>query len=185
MVNKLCEGTEFQDLDLEKIVTESLEKGELTLHNHAALAWNHQFFWQCMREAGGPDPSLELLERFDIHFGGLQRFKDKFTAQVQVQLGSGWVWLVDQDGHLQIVNVPNTGCVLTKPLWHPILVLDVWEHAYYLDHRDDRKKYVDNWWQVVDWAFVERRIREADQRNSWLYANQGLKSYPAPPAPES
>jgi Fe-Mn family superoxide dismutase len=178
--NKLCEGTEFEDMTLEEVVIASQKEAAFTLHNHAAQAWNHEFFWASMREEGGPPPSQELIQRFELHFGGLEKFKEKFAAHVMAQFGSGWVWLVDKDAHLQIINLPNAGAILTQPIYHPILVIDAWEHAHYLDYREDKLKYVSNWWAVVDWEVVERRLREADERNGWLHANQALKSFPSP-----
>jgi len=177
-VNKLIQGTGMEDLSLEELIHKTKkDKEKIHIYHHASEAWNHNFFLQCM-SSRATEPDADLLSLFDLHFGGFEHFKKKFEAVAKVQLGSGWTWLVDREGHLELVNTSNTGCVIIDPQTAPLLVLDVWEHAYYLDFRDNRSEYVRHWWNVVNWNFVATKAREASAaRASSDEPLSGLKAY--------
>jgi Fe-Mn family superoxide dismutase len=176
----MIQGTDMQTLPLEELVFQLSKKKELaSLYNHASEAWNHNFFWKCMCPRATA-PSASTLGRLELHFGGLDRFKAKFEQIANVHTGSGWTWLVDHDGHLEVTNTSNCMSPIIDPKITPLLVLDLWEHAYFLDYPYNRKEYMENWWPVVNWAFVEEQACEADQKNSWMQVGQSLKEYPNP-----
>jgi Fe-Mn family superoxide dismutase len=180
--NKLVEGTDMETLSLEELIVKaSKNKSKTALLNHAAEAWNHNFFWQCMSPTPSA-PSPTLINSFELHFGGLEQFKEKFEQFATVHLGSGWTWLVDRDGHMEVINTSNSGTVITDPQYTPLLVLDLWEHAYFLDYRESRKEYLAQWWKVVNWKFVAGQLKEAESKNTWMQSStsaQALKPYPA------
>ncbi len=156
--NHLLEApTAWQDeLTLEEIVQTSTG----ALFNNASQAWNHCFFWHCLRPSGGSLPSGEMAEAIRGGFGSFDRLKQVFTAKATELFGSGYVWLVkDRSDRLTIVTSQNADSPIVDGD-HPLLTLDVWEHAYYLDHRNERKKYVDNFWNIVDWNFVAENLSE-------------------------
>lgn len=132
------------------------------VRNNAGGTWNHNFFWQVMAPAGqGGAPEGKLLDALNASFGSLDKFKEAFTDAAMKRFGSGWAWLVERNGELAIGSTPNQDC----PLMHasdlkgkPLLGLDVWEHAYYLHYQNKRNEYVANWWQVVKWAEVAKRM---------------------------
>jgi Fe-Mn family superoxide dismutase len=177
--NKLIEGTELEKLPLEDLIVKvSKDKKNAALLNHASEAWNHEFFFKCM-SPNPSTPSPSLINSLELHFGGLEQFKTRFEQFATVHLGSGWTWLVDRDGHMEVINTSNTNTVIADPQYTPLLVLDLWEHSYFLDYRENRKEYVTHWWKVVNWKFVAEQLREAEGKNSWMQPGQGLTQYPA------
>jgi Fe-Mn family superoxide dismutase len=121
------------------------------VYNQAAQAWNHSFYWNSMKPRGGGEPTGKLRAAIDAAFGSVSSFKEKLTAAAVGQFGSGWAWLVkDGSGRLEIVQTGNAACPLTEGKT-PLLTCDVWEHAYYIDYRNARAKYVDAWWSLVNW----------------------------------
>jgi len=149
-LNSLIEGTEYAEMPLEEII----KKSDGGLFNNAAQAWNHTFYWNSMSPDGGGQPRDELAAAIDEAFGSLDKFKEAFTNAGLTQFGSGWAWLVKKkDGKLEVVKTSNAGNPMTegKTL---ILTCDVWEHAYYIDTRNDRGKYISNFWQLVNWDFA-------------------------------
>ena len=149
--NKMVPGTEFEGKSLEEIVKSAPAGG---IFNNAAQVWNHSFYWQCMGPGAGGAPSGDLAGAIDAAFGSFADFKEKFTASAVGNFGSGWTWLVkNDDGSVEILNTGNAGSALTSGKT-PLLVIDVWEHAYYVDTRNARPKYVENWWSLVNWDFV-------------------------------
>ena len=152
-LNKLFEGTEFEDLPLEEVIRDS--KG--ALFNNASQAWNHIFYFFSFSPDGGGEPDGELRAAIDRDFGSFDKFKKEFVDAGVKLFGSGWVWLSrDREGKLFITQESNAGSPLTHGLT-PILCFDVWEHAYYLDYQNRRKDALEALWDVVDWPIVQSR----------------------------
>ena len=150
-LNNLVPGTEFEDKSLEEIVTSAPAGG---IFNNAAQVWNHTFYFNCMGPNAGGEPSGDLADTITETFGSFAEFKEKFSTSAVTNFGSGWTWLVkNADGKLEIVNTANAGCPLTAGLT-PLLTIDVWEHAYYVDKRNARPAYVESFWNVINWDFV-------------------------------
>jgi Fe-Mn family superoxide dismutase len=149
-LNNLVPGTEFEGKSLEHIMQHSTGG----IFNNAAQVWNHTFYWHCMKPHGGGKPSGKLLEAIEHAFESFDKFKEQFTKTAIGTFGSGWAWLVkDAQGKLSIVSTSNAGNPMTDSK-HPLLTCDVWEHAYYIDYRNARPKYVEAFWQLVNWDFV-------------------------------
>ena len=153
-LNKLIPGTEFEGLPLKDIV----RKSQGGIFNNAAQVWNHTFYWNCLAPNAGGAPTGKLAEAIDKAFGSFQAFKDQFTQTALTTFGSGWAWLVQRpDGSLALVSTPNAATPLTGADT-PLLTCDVWEHAYYVDYRNARAKYVEAFWNLVDWNAVAARL---------------------------
>lgn len=153
-LNKLIEGTPFDAMALDEIV----RKAQGAMFNNAAQAWNHAFYWQCLTPAGGGAPDGRLAELINAAFGDFARFKDEFGKQAVANFGSGWTWLVQRaDGSVGIASTPNAVTPITGSD-RPLLVIDVWEHAYYIDYRNARAKYVESFWNLVNWDFVASNL---------------------------
>ena len=154
-LNNLIPGTEFEDMSLEDIIKRAQEGG---VFNNAAQVWNHSFYWNCLSPNGGGEPSGKLLDAINKAFGSFNEFKEKFTKSAITNFGSGWTWLVqNNDGYLELLNTSNAGTALTSGKT-PLLTCDVWEHAYYVDYRNARPQYVDAFWNLVNWDFVELNL---------------------------
>lgn len=150
-LNKLIPGTEFADLSLEDIVRKAPAGG---IFNNAAQVWNHTFYFNCMAPGAGGEPGGALADAIAKAFGSFAGFKEKFSTSAATNFGSGWTWLVKNSaGALEIVNTGNAGCPLTDGKI-PLLTIDVWEHAYYIDKRNARPAYIESWWNLVNWDFV-------------------------------
>ena len=151
-LNKLLQGSEFERMSLEDIVM----KASGTLYNNAAQTWNHTFFWNCMKPHGGGEPGGALAAAIKAKFGSQAGFKESFTTKAVDNFGSGWTWLVKKrDGSVDIVNMGAAGTPLTTGD-KPLLTLDVWEHAYYIDYRNLRPKWVEAFLgSLANWAFAE------------------------------
>ena len=153
-LNKLVEGTANAEKSLEDIIKSS----EGGLFNNAAQVWNHSFYWNCLAPNGGGEPSGKIADEINKAFGSFAEFKEAFTTAAKTQFGSGWAWLVQKsDGSLEIVKTANAGCPLTDGV-KPLLTCDVWEHAYYVDYRNARPKYVEAFWNLVNWDFVTSQL---------------------------
>ena len=149
-INRLIGGTEFETMSLEEII----RKSSGGIFNNAAQVWNHTFYWNCLSPHGEGEPAGELANAINSQFGSFAGFKEKFTSAAVTLFGSGWVWLVkNSDGSLSIETTSNAGTPL-KDGKKAILTCDVWEHAYYIDHRNARAKYVDAFWSLVNWKFA-------------------------------
>ncbi len=154
-LNGLIEGTPDADKSLEEIVTSSSGG----IFNNAAQIWNHTFYWNCLSPNGGGAPSGALASAIDSNFGSFDEFKAKFTDSAVNNFGSSWTWLVQNaDGGLAIVNTSNAGTPLTDDGVTPLLTVDLWEHAYYIDYRNLRPKYMEAFWALVNWDFVEANL---------------------------
>lgn len=155
-LNSLVPGTEFENLNLEEII----KKADGGIFNNAAQVWNHTFYWHCMKPNGGGEPDGDLATAIEKTFSGLDKFQEKFTNSALTRFGSGWAWLVkNSDGTLEVLSTSNADNPLTEGK-KPLLTCDVWEHAYYIDTRNDRGKYVSNFWQLVNWDFVAKNFAE-------------------------
>ncbi len=155
-LNKLSAGTMYEDMDLEEIIC----KATGPVFNNAAQVWNHTFFFENLT----PAPQCigkELSEALTKEFGSVQAFKDKLLASATGLFGSGWTWLVlNKDGQLEIVNTTNADNPLRNEQ-KPLLTIDVWEHAYYVDHRNRRAEYLSDVWELINWRAVEERMKSA------------------------
>ena len=151
-LNNLIKGTEFENLDLEAIVKKAPAGG---VFNNSAQVWNHSFFWNSMKPAGGGAPSGALASAIDAKWGSFDEFKKAFKASAVGNFGSGWTWLVKKtDGTLDIVNTSGAGTPLTSDA-KPLLTIDVWEHAYYIDYRNRRPDFVDTFLaSLANWDFA-------------------------------
>ena len=153
-LNKLVDGTDNASKSLEEIIMNS----EAGLFNNSAQVWNHTFFWNCLSPNGGGAPTGELASRIDADFGSFDEFKAQITDAGLTQFGSGWAWLVEQDGKLAIMKTPNADL----PMKHgakALFTIDVWEHAYYIDYRNARAKFIevvlDN---LANWDFAAKNL---------------------------
>lgn len=148
-LNKLVEGTDFASMSLEEVIKNS----DGGVFNNAAQIWNHTFYWNCL-SPNSTSPSAELASAIDAAFGSMDEFKSKFNTSAATNFGSGWTWLVkNANGELEIVNTSNAGCPLTED-YTPLLTIDVWEHAYYIDYRNARPDYLSAMWNIINWDFV-------------------------------
>ena len=153
-LNNLIKGTEFADMSLEEIV----KKSSGGIFNNAAQIWNHTFYWNCLGPKAGGQPTGKLAEAIKSTFGSFEKFKEEFTKTAVTTFGSGWAWLVKKpDGSLALVSTSNAGTPLTTGDI-PLLTCDVWEHAYYIDYRNARPKYVEMFWNIVNWDFVAKNF---------------------------
>lgn len=154
-LNRLVDGTPLAQRSIEDIVRDS----EGGIFNNAAQVYNHTFYWHCLKPNGGGTPAGKLGKAIDAAFGGFAKFREEFSSAAATQFGSGWAWLVrDADGRLKIAKTANAD----TPIAHrqtPLLTIDVWEHAYYIDYRNDRPKYIDTFLNhLVNWEFVEKNL---------------------------
>lgn len=154
-LNELQEGTEFAELALEDII----KKANGPIYNNAAQIWNHTFFWNCMKPAGGAAPSGALAKAIDAKWGSYAAFKEAFAKSAVGNFGSGWTWLVKKtDGSVDIVNMGAAGTPLTTGD-KALLTLDVWEHAYYIDYRNARPKFIEAFLNsLVNWDFAAKNF---------------------------
>ena len=154
-LNSMAEGTELAEKSLEDVVKTS----EGGVFNNAAQIWNHSFYWNCLSPQGGGEPSGSIAQSIDDAFGSFESFKEQFTQSALTNFGSSWTWLVKTaDGALAIVNTSNAGTPLTEDGVTPLLTVDLWEHAYYIDYRNARAKYLDAFWALVNWEFVNSNL---------------------------
>jgi Fe-Mn family superoxide dismutase len=156
-LNKLVPGTEYEGKSLEEII-KSADGG---IFNNAAQVWNHTFYWNCLSPNGGGEPADELAAAMDSAFDSFDAFQEKFTTTAMTTFGSGWAWLVkDKHGKLDIVSTSNAGNPLTDG-HTPLMTCDVWEHAYYIDTRNDRGAYLKNFWELVNWDHIMENYKNA------------------------
>lgn len=153
--NRMIAGTEFEDMPLVDIIRRS----QGALFNNVAQVWNHTFFWNCMSPNGGGEPTGKLADAINLAFGDFATFKEEFSKTCIGTFGSGWGWLVQRpDGSLALVSTSNANTPLTGEDT-PLLTCDVWEHAYYIDYRNARPKFVEAFWNIVNWDFVASNMK--------------------------
>lgn len=150
-LNNLVKGTDNEGKSLEDIIKSS----QGGLFNNAAQVWNHTFYWNSLTPNSSKAPSGALADAINQAFGSFDEFKQKFSQSAVGNFGSGWTWLVkNASGQLEIVNTDDADTVITNPQLTPLLVIDVWEHAYYVDYRNARPGYVEKFWDIVNWDFA-------------------------------
>lgn len=153
-LNNLISGTEFENATLEEIV----KKSSGGVFNNAAQVWNHTFYWNSLSPNGGGEPSGKLADAIKAKWGSVDAFKEAFNKSAAGNFGSGWTWLVKKsDGSVDIVNTSNAATPLTTDDV-ALLTCDVWEHAYYIDYRNARPKYLETFWKLVNWSFAEKNF---------------------------
>ena len=152
-LNNLIKGTEFESMTLEEII----KKSSGGIFNNSAQVWNHTFFWNCMAPNAGGAPTGAVAEMINAKWGSFDKFKEEFQKSAVGNFGSGWTWLVQKDGGVDIVNTSNAGTPLVGSD-KPLLTCDVWEHAYYIDYRNARPKFVEGFWNLVNWDFVNSNL---------------------------
>jgi Fe-Mn family superoxide dismutase len=153
-LNNLIKGTEFESLDLVAIV----KKSQGGMFNNAAQIWNHTFYWNSLSPKGGGEPSGKLADAIKKTFGSFTQFKEDFSKTAVGTFGSGWAWLVQRaDGGLGLVSTSNAATPITGSD-RPLLTCDVWEHAYYIDYRNARPKYVEAFWNLANWDFASDQL---------------------------
>jgi len=157
-VTKINVNLPKNDKDLVTLV-KTLKDSDNKNYNLAAQIWNHTFYWEGMKPNGGGEAKGKIAEEIEKNWGNFKNFKDEFTTQASTLFGSGWQWLVKdpKTGKLKLVGTSNADCPLNDGLV-PILTCDVWEHAYYIDARHDRAKYIEAWWKLVNWEFANKNL---------------------------
>ena len=156
-LNKLTKDTEFADLPLAEVIL----KSDGGIFNNAAQVWNHSFYWNSMTPDAAAQPDGDLAAAIDNEWGDFSSFKEAFTKAAATHFGSGWAWLVKtSSGALQIVTTANADNPMTQGMT-PLLTCDVWEHAYYIDTRNARPAYIENFWKLVNWDYVAKNLQQA------------------------
>lgn len=158
-INRFSKGTRFSGLQLEEMIVKSAgDEDAAAIFNNAAQVWNHTFYWNCMSPDGGGKPPQSVMAKMDASFGSYDEFIKIFVSAATGQFGSGWAWLIEQEGQLEVMATANADTPIAQSL-KPILVIDVWEHAYYLDYQNRRKDYVESFLEnLVNWEFVEKNL---------------------------
>jgi Fe-Mn family superoxide dismutase len=161
--NKLIEGTEFAGKPLEEIVKATAGKADKAgIFNNAAQVWNHTFYWNSMKPKGGGKPTGNVAQKIDNDLGGYQKFVELFSQAGATQFGSGWAWLCLKGGKLEVMKTPNAETPLTQNGVLPLLTMDVWEHAYYLDFQNRRPDYIKTFLDhLVNWDFANSNLAKA------------------------
>jgi Fe-Mn family superoxide dismutase len=166
-LNELVAGTRYAELPLEHVIAATVGNSETQkIFNNAAQTWNHTFFWQCLRPGGGGEPPRAIGRLLEESFGGVPQFQEKFAQAAVDCFGSGWAWLVARGDKLEVISTSNANTPLTMGAT-PLLAIDVWEHAYYLDYENRRPEFVhaviD---QLLDWNFAHEQLAKADLRKA-------------------
>ncbi len=155
-LNNLIPNTEFENMTLEEIIM----KSSGGVFNNAAQVWNHTFYWHCLAPHAGGEPSGALADAIIKRFGSFATFKDEFTKCAVTTFGSGWAWLAkNSEGELELISTSNAATPMTQGK-KALLTCDVWEHAYYIDYRNARPKYVEAFWNLVNWEFVAQQYAD-------------------------
>ena len=160
-LNKLVEGTPMERMPLEELIrTTHKDETKTKVFNNAAQVWNHTFFWSCMKPKGGGAPTGDIAKAIERDLGGIDKFEEAFKKAGVDQFGSGWAWLVADKGKLKITKTPNAGTPLATGEGRPLLVLDVWEHAYYVDFRNRRPDFTDNFLnRLANYEFAAANLK--------------------------
>lgn len=159
-LNKLIETTDLKNSSLEEIILTSSKNPKMSaIFNNAAQVWNHTFYFKCMKHNGGDEPTKELMDKIELDFGSFDNFVQEFKTAASTQFGSGWAWLVvDKNKKLSVCKTSNAETPITSDL-RPILTIDIWEHAYYLDYQNRRVDYIDVFLsKLVNWDFVVQNL---------------------------
>jgi Fe-Mn family superoxide dismutase len=153
-LNKLVPDTEFEKLSLEEII----KNASGGIFNNAAQIWNHTFYWNCLSPKGGGEPSRAIADAITKNFGSFEQFKEKFTNAAVTLFGSGWAWLVKNPNGDLVIEATSNAVNPLKDGKNPLLTCDVWEHAYYIDYRNARAKYLEAFWNLVNWEFADQNF---------------------------
>ncbi|MFD2034589.1 superoxide dismutase [Belliella marina] len=157
-LKNLTKDTVLNETGIEEIILKAYQDKNTILFNNAAQHWNHSFFWHCLSPDGGSSPRGPINELLDRDFGGFDKFKDQFSDTATKLFGCGWAWLAQNEtGTLEIVPMKDAHTPLTEGK-KPILTLDVWEHAYYIDYRNARPRFIEGFWEVVNWEFANSNL---------------------------
>ena len=160
-LNQIVDGTPYAAHPLDDVIREATASGDRDLFNNAAQSWNHEFLWQSMSPDGGGDPDGKLAELIEKQFGGADGFREAFRDAATGEFGSGWAWLILENGSLSVESTTDAETPVTRGV-QPILTLDVWEHAYYLDYQNERDRYVDAFLEhLVNWEFAAANLDAA------------------------
>ncbi|MBV7441522.1 superoxide dismutase [Weeksellaceae bacterium TAE3-ERU29] len=155
----LVKDTELENTSVENIILKSFKENNSGLFNNAAQHWNHSFFWNCLSPNGGGKPTGYLKELIDRDFSSFEEFKNKFSDTATKLFGCGWTWLAqDENGKLEIIPMKEAYTPLVQNK-KPILTIDVWEHAYYIDYRNARPKFIEGFWEIVNWDFANENLK--------------------------
>lgn len=158
-LNDALKDTTWAEKPIEEIL-QNIDKlpqdKQIAVRNNGGGHYNHSLFWQYMTPGGG-EISSKILDLVNNSFGSIEKFKEQFSASAVGRFGSGWVWLIQKDDNLEIISTPNQDSPIMEGV-RPLLALDVWEHAYYLKYQNRRPEYIENWWNVVDWDFVNQNL---------------------------
>ena len=158
-LSNLIKDTPMEEDNIEMLIKKGYEKNNVGLFNNAAQHWNHSFFWHCMSPNGGKAPNGKIKSLIDRDFNSFSNFQEQFSSMAAKLFGAGWAWLAqDQEGILEILALKDAHTPLTEGKT-PILTLDVWEHAYYIDYRNARPKFIQGFWEIVNWEFANQNIK--------------------------
>ena len=153
-LNKLIKGTNFEYMPLEEIILTAEDK----IYNNAAQAWNHSFFWQCLSPNGGGNPNGEIAKRIESKWKTFGKFKEEFNHTAVDNFGSGWTWLAsNKKNELEIFNTSNAQTPKTFGM-KALFTVDIWEHAYYIDYRNERPKFLEAFWNLINWDFANKNL---------------------------
>ena len=160
--NNAVKGTEHDSMDLEAVIKAVAKiESKVGVFNNAAQAWNHTFYWSCMKPGGGGTPTGALADKIKADLGGFDKFVEAFKSAGATQFGSGWAWLVLDKGTLKVTKTGNAGNPMTSGQT-PLLTMDVWEHAYYLDYQNRRPDYINDFvGKLINWEFVAKNLAAA------------------------
>jgi Fe-Mn family superoxide dismutase len=161
-LNKLVAGTPMENQSLEEVIKQSWAEKKTPIFNNSGQVWNHTFYWHSIKPHGGGHPTGLVADKIKQAFGDYEGFKKAFAEAGATQFGSGWAWLVLNNGHLEVRKTPNAETPLTEAGVTPILTMDVWEHAYYLDFQNARPKYIETFLgELVNWDFANANLSDA------------------------
>jgi superoxide dismutase, Fe-Mn family len=160
--NDMVKGTDLESKSIEEVIKATYNDASKSgIFNNAAQAWNHTFYWNCIKPSGGGKPSGELADKIAADFGSFDKFKEEFANAAATQFGSGWAWLVLDKGTLKVAKTSNAENPIAMGLT-PLLTIDVWEHAYYLDYQNKRPDYIETFISsLVNWDFVAEQMKKA------------------------
>lgn len=164
--NQLVDQLGWRAPTLEEVIREAAQTGERKLYNNAAQAWNHGFFWLSMSPQRS-EPSPQLKAAIERDLGGMGGLRKAFLEEAANHFGSGWAWLISRDDKLAVMSTHDADDTVTRASDRPLLVCDVWEHAYYLDYKNDRKTFLETWFdRLANWSFASRQF---EQSEGWAY----------------
>lgn len=158
-LNDIVMDSPLEEKSVKELILIGNEKNDAALFNNAAQHWNHSFFWHCLAPNGGGNPTGNIKDLIERDFESFDKFKDEFSTTATKLFGAGWAWLAQDDaGKLEIIPMKDAHTPLTESKT-PILTLDVWEHAYYIDYRNARPKFVESFWEIINWDFANKNIK--------------------------